>query len=132
MDINEYIGSRIKHFRDINNMNQGVLAEQLGTTKQTVSRYERGQRKTDQDTLFRLSDIFDAKIDEFFPQTEQGYPALEQLENLKNSNDLSVEEMDFFKQLAEKTLSMNDEERGKLLEHLRFTVDYFTKTNEDN
>lgn len=130
MELNKYIGNRIRHFRDINNMNQEELADRLGTTKQTISRYERGQRKTDQDTLFKMADIFDVRIDDFFPAIEQDESPLEKISKL-NKDDLSVEEMDFFRKLVEKTLSLEGEDRERFLDGIRFTVDYYTKMNKD-
>lgn len=52
-------------------MNQEQLAELLETTKQTVSRYENGERRADQDILFQLSSIFGVSIDDFFPEIKK-------------------------------------------------------------
>lgn len=70
MNLNEYIGSQIKRLRESRNMTQDALAEKLGTTRQSISRYESGNRKTNQDMLFDLSDIFNVSINEFFPNTK--------------------------------------------------------------
>lgn len=68
MELKEYIGEKIKYFRLLNKMTQQDLADKLFTTKQTVSRYEKGQRSADQDVLFELCDIFNISINEFFPK----------------------------------------------------------------
>ncbi|MBW9219357.1 repressor LexA [Anoxybacillus ayderensis] len=52
-------------------MSQEELADLLGTTKQTVSRYETGERKANQDVLFKLSEIFKVSIDDFFPSKKE-------------------------------------------------------------
>jgi len=52
-------------------MTQDELAEQLKTTRQSISRYENGERKANQDILFDLADIFKISINNFFPPTEQ-------------------------------------------------------------
>ncbi|WP_125442524.1 S24 family peptidase [Streptococcus intermedius] len=62
-----YIGQKIKEFRTKEKMTQSDLAKVLDTTKQTISRYEKGDRKAGQDTLFTLCDIFNVSIDDFFP-----------------------------------------------------------------
>ncbi|WP_264338449.1 S24 family peptidase [Streptococcus anginosus] len=62
-----YIGQKIKEFRTKAKMTQSDLADALNTTKQTISRYEKGDRKAGQDTLFALCDIFNVSIDDFFP-----------------------------------------------------------------
>ena len=67
MELNIYIGQKIKEFRTKERMTQSDLAKVLDTTKQTISRYEKGDRKAGQDTLFTLCDIFNVSIDDFFP-----------------------------------------------------------------
>lgn len=67
MDINKYIGDKIRSLRQAKNINQEELAEFLGVTTQAVSRYELGDRKTDNDILFKLADYFNVSINDFFP-----------------------------------------------------------------
>lgn len=67
MELNKYIGMQIKHFREAKGWTQDELAEKLGTTRQSISRYENGERKANQDLLFDLAFNFDVKVDEFFP-----------------------------------------------------------------
>lgn len=67
MDINKYIGEKIRAFRQSKNINQEELAEYLGVTVQAVSRYELGDRKTDNDVLFKLADYFNVSVNDFFP-----------------------------------------------------------------
>ena len=66
-ELAHYIGSRIKYYRKLNKMNQDELAKVLNTTKQSISRYEKGIRKASQDVLFQMCDIFNVTIDDFFP-----------------------------------------------------------------
>lgn len=67
MDINKYIGNKIREFRERKNLTQEDLAEYLNTTSQTISRYEIGDRKTNQDILFKLAEYFKISINDFFP-----------------------------------------------------------------
>lgn len=67
MDVNKYIGEKIRFLRQSKNINQEELAEYLGVTTQAVSRYELGDRKTDNDVLFKLADYFNVSINDFFP-----------------------------------------------------------------
>jgi len=71
MDLKKFIGNKIKEFRTSRGMNQDVLAEKLDTTKQSVSRYEKGERQANQDVLFQLSNIFNVSIDDFFPNNKE-------------------------------------------------------------
>lgn len=70
MELNKFIGNKIKEFRESRDMTQDELAEYLKTTRQSVSRYEKGDRKANQDLLFQLSSLFKVKIDDFFPKIE--------------------------------------------------------------
>lgn len=67
MDLKKYIGNQIKTFRKSAGFTQDELAKRLNTTKQTISRYEKGDRKANQDMLFELCDVFGVSIDDFFP-----------------------------------------------------------------
>ncbi len=67
MDINKYIGEKIRLFRQSKNITQEELAQYLKVSIQSVSRYELGDRKTDNDILFKLADYFNVSINDFFP-----------------------------------------------------------------
>lgn len=71
MDLKKYIGMQIKTFRKSAGFTQDELAKRLNTTKQTISRYEKGDRKANQDMLFELCDIFGVSIDDFFPSQNE-------------------------------------------------------------
>lgn len=62
-----FIGSKIKEYRLQNSMTQTELAKKLNISKQTVSKYEKGIIKANQDTLFKLADIFNVSVNDFFP-----------------------------------------------------------------
>ena len=79
MELKEYIGNQIKYYRKLNKMNQEELANQLNTTKQSISRYEKGIRKANQDILFQLCDIFNVSIDDFFPTSDVNDQQLDEL-----------------------------------------------------
>lgn len=64
-----FIGSKIKEYRLQNSMTQTELAKKLNISKQTVSKYEKGIIKANQDTLFQLADIFSVSVNDFFPPT---------------------------------------------------------------
>ncbi len=68
-DISKIVGSNIRKFRELRNMTQEELAEELNTTRQSISRYESGERKANQDILFELADIFKVSVGDFFPKS---------------------------------------------------------------
>ncbi|GEM02769.1 repressor LexA [Halolactibacillus halophilus] len=67
MDLRIFIGNKIKQLREKHGLNQDDLAKKLSTTKQAISRYEKGDRQANQDILFALSNMFNVDIDYFFP-----------------------------------------------------------------
>ncbi len=79
----EIFAQRLKAARAKAGLSQQALAEQLGITKQAVSKYENGQMLPDSPILIRLSEIFNLKPDYFFrPLTV----SLEQVEFRKRSS----------------------------------------------
>lgn len=71
MDSNKYTADKLKEFREKRNLTQKELAEELNVTSQTISRYELGDRKPSQETLFKLAKIFNVNIGEFYPKTNE-------------------------------------------------------------
>lgn len=55
--------NKIKELRLKNGWLQTDLADKLNTGKNTISRYETGQREMDTETLFKLCDIFGVTAD---------------------------------------------------------------------
>ena len=84
MDLKKYIGTQIKTFRKSAGFTQDELAKRLNTTKQTISRYEKGDRKANQDMLFELCDIFGVSIDDFFPSQNETLqsPTISQIQTI--------------------------------------------------
>lgn len=91
MDLKKYIGNQIKTFRKSAGFTQDELAKRLNTTKQTISRYEKGERKANQDMLFKLCDIFDVSIDDFFPAVSKN--AVESTNPLPYASDLLTQQI---------------------------------------
>lgn len=58
------LGQNIKYLRNKHKLSQQELSEQLGVPRSSLSDYERGYTQVGLDTLIRLSDIFDVKIDD--------------------------------------------------------------------
>ena len=66
-NIDEYIGNKIKYYREKKKISQKELGEFLNTTSQTISRYESGKRGANRDILFLLAEYFNININDFFP-----------------------------------------------------------------
>ena len=57
------VGKRISELRKQHNMSQGQLANQLGVSRQAISKWENGQSSPDTANLITLSEIFDTNIE---------------------------------------------------------------------
>lgn len=106
MNINKYIGQRIRDLRISKNITQEELAEYLKTTSQTISRYEIGDRKTNNDILFKLADYFKVSINDFFPPLEQ---------YLSNTDENDANKTIFNKDGVKVTIAHNGELNDKML-----------------
>ncbi len=92
-ELTQYIANQIKSMREFRKMSQQELADKLKTTKQTVSRYENGQRKANQDVLFDLSRIFGCNINDFFPKNQTNDKQIETIA-AHIDDDVTDEEME--------------------------------------
>jgi len=79
--------------------------------------------------LFKLSDALQVKVDDFFPPKDHNTDHFQ--EALKLSRDLELKDMEFLNSLIEKTLSLDEGERERFLESIRFTVEYYDKMNKE-
>lgn len=61
---------RLKNLRASKNMSQNKLAQILGVQPMAVSRYERGLREPDMETLQKLADYFDVSVDYLMGRTD--------------------------------------------------------------
>lgn len=55
---------KLIYLRKSKKMSQEELAEELGVTRQTISKWELGQSKPDMDKLIKLSNFYDMTVDE--------------------------------------------------------------------
>ena len=60
------IGSFLKELRQENQMTQEQLAEQMGVSRRTVSRWETGNNLPDLSMLVELADYYDVDMNEIF------------------------------------------------------------------
>jgi transcriptional regulator with XRE-family HTH domain len=73
------VGSRIRELRKGRHLTQTELSEKIGVAQSDLSRMEQGEYKVGLDTLFKLLQVFDLKIGEFFEESETAGPADRQL-----------------------------------------------------
>lgn len=64
------IVNRVKELRTAAGMTQKALADQLGVTVPTVSKWELGQRTPELERVFRMTLIFGVPIEDIVQRTE--------------------------------------------------------------
>lgn len=116
MELSKYIGDKIKYYREQKNMTQDELASLLNTTRQSISRYEKGERKANQDILFDLSEIFNLTIDDFFPQRKT-------LEDNSSKNIYGINNL--WQQIIQESQFLEKNEQKQILDFI-----YDLKTNK--
>ena len=65
------VGSRIRELRKGRRLTQTELSEKIGVAQSDLSRMEQGEYKVGLDTLFKILQVFDLKMGEFFGETEE-------------------------------------------------------------
>jgi transcriptional regulator with XRE-family HTH domain len=65
------VGSRIRELRKGRHLTQTELSEKIGVAQSDLSRMEQGEYKVGLDTLFKILQVFDLKMGEFFGETGQ-------------------------------------------------------------
>src|SRR5512132_4710007 len=63
------VGSRIRELRKGRHLTQTELSERIGVAQSDLSRMEQGEYKVGLDTLFKILQVFDLKMGEFFGET---------------------------------------------------------------
>jgi transcriptional regulator with XRE-family HTH domain len=64
------VGSRIRELRKGRHLTQTELSEKIGVAQSDLSRMEQGEYKVGLDTLFKILQVFDLKMGEFFEEAE--------------------------------------------------------------
>lgn len=100
MSLVEYVGGRIRELRRERELSQDALAQAIGTTANTISRWETGVYRPTLDDLERLSRFFGVSILEFFPSEEE--PINAQLTALlRAAKQLSPDDIEELRNYAE-------------------------------
>jgi transcriptional regulator with XRE-family HTH domain len=72
------VGQRIRQHRQERNLTQTELARQIGIQQSDLSRIEKGEYRVSLDVLFRLLQVFEMSLGEFFGDlAQQGLTARE-------------------------------------------------------
>jgi len=109
------VGSRIRELRKGRRLTQVELSEKIGVAQSDLSRMEQGEYKVGLDTLFKILQVFDLKMSEFFGESEQTpSPQVQELvsefQSLSDEGQREVKDFVRFKKLQEQPESAPSEE----------------------
>jgi len=113
-------------------MSQKELGEKIGVQHNTISSYENATNAPEQNSLFKIAQALDIKVDDLFPSVSPDASNDELERTLRMTKDLGVNDINLLKSLIEKSLSLDKEEREKFFDSIRFTVEYYDRLNRKN
>ena len=101
------VGSRIRELRKGRRLTQTELSEKIGIAQSDLSRMEQGEYKVGLDTLFKILQVFDLKMGEFFEETPPRETAatrelVSDFEGLSTEAQREVRDFVRFKRLQQK------------------------------
>lgn len=121
MNIYQLIGAKIRELRSHHlgrGVSQDALADAIGTTPNTISRWETATYKPSIEDLERLARYFGVSISLFFPNIE---PAARMQVLLSATGDLDDEDLDEltrYAQFRKARKALASEKKGKSKKHL--------------
>ena len=81
---------KLMKLRKENSLSQEELAEKLGVTRQTISKWELGQTTPDMDKLYQISNLFNISVDELIKETDDNYQNNPVKDSTKNRNIIKI------------------------------------------
>ena len=116
-----YIGQKIKDYRLLNGMTQKDLATKINMGDTTIVNYEKGIRTPKKNTLFKIAEVFNVSIDDFFPPIS----TKEAPETAQNDRDELLEE------LTTNYTKLDKQRKNKLVYTSRELVEEMTASVEE-
>ncbi len=111
MDIYEYIGSQIRILREEARLSQEALANEMGISTNTVSRWETATYKLNFKDLQKLADFFHVRLSNLLPPEENEQPIHKAL--LSATGDLPEEDIQELIEYAEFRRARHLLQKGK-------------------
>ena len=98
--MNSKLKENLKRIRKENNLSQEQLAEQLGVSRQSVSKWESGMSYPEMDKMLKLCEMFNLNIDELLNQD------IKEIKENKQSKNIINKYIDDFLGFITKTIDM--------------------------
>ena len=111
------IGQKLKALREHFDMNFTELANEIGTSSYTVSKWEKEISKPYSDVLLRLSDFFGVDYEELAGEPRKTNPIGERIRALRAENNMTRDQLS--EQLGMSTQSIHSWEQGKTIPRSR-------------
>jgi len=122
------VGQKIRQIRKSRHLTQADLASRIGVTQSDLSRMENGEYKVGLDTLFRILQVFELSMSNFFEE-----PAAESAES---AGAVSAEDATDVKAGAdvpfEDWAALSDESRREVREFIAFKKMQADKSRRDD
>lgn len=120
------IGERMKYVRVLNGKLQKEVAELLGTTEATVSRFENNKRNPKADYVRRFAELFQVDVNFLYgktddPQLKNNAVMIEKDKLVEEIRELGVEYI---------TVAKEAKEAGIEIEDLKAAVEFIKKTRK--
>lgn len=109
-----FVGLKVRSLRKKRHLTQSELAFKIGVQQSDLSRMEKGEYRVSLDTLFRILQIFEMTMAEFFDEVIQGGVSTKDQDILQDFHELNeidkkeVQEFIQFKKMKEKGQPTDD------------------------
>ena len=84
------LGEKIKKYREVKNIKQSEIADILGVSPATVSKYEAGTLEPSIESFKKLSELFEVSIDELLKDDAFDISKIDALEVLREQKDMKL------------------------------------------
>ncbi|MDX1769908.1 MAG: helix-turn-helix domain-containing protein [Planococcaceae bacterium] len=124
---NKYVGDKIRSYRKRKNFTQTDLAKAIGVKNNTVSAYERGVIEIPHSKLLEVAKALEIKYTALLPIEKDSSFAKESIQDyvVEAEKKLTTDQFNFFEQLLDKALSLNEVERDDFFKNVRFAIKFF-------
>lgn len=95
--VDEFLGMRLRLFRQIANLSQETLAEAIGITFQQVQKYEKGTNRISAARLFQFSKLLNVRLDDFF----DGYEAKPDNQAIRFLDNIAIDFLPLLQRLSQ-------------------------------
>jgi len=102
---------RLRLLREEKGLTQDNIALHLNTGRNTISRYENGEREPDYDTVKKLADYFDTTVDYLLGRTDDPAPLGDKKDPAQPEIKLDEVEFALFGEVRE----LDEEDKAELL-----------------